>query len=416
MKKGNQQNMNLLKLLFLFIFVSALTFSVVVYIAGENALQSVLTNPNAAAQEIIDKCMEKNDSTSCYAAELGGVVRKSSLSDAIGTLESIQDVDTGTLYCHFIAHKITRAAVLKEPDNWLDLFSEIDMAGCSNGYFHGILEGYLYENPNFEINEANVSSICRKIQNVANDIPETEKAPGNCAHAIGHILLVDARGDSDMALAVCSTLKSDFRYPCFRGVFMEATEREALVMHEISTDLIWDEENTLEFQEQCSKYHKEIARACWQAIAPMYATISDGNYEQLYRFCQSPVEQKDRDLCYIEGASHMAFLLVRESVNSTDKLPKLCEPFIANINLHGSCVRGVASFVMNGSPRFIDKLHSFCAGMDSKKAHLCYREVTTQLRHNYGESAVKSFCDNARSVDKLICGDVIREKSTSDLL
>jgi hypothetical protein len=404
MKRGFYHKKNLLWLFYV-LFIAVFGFFLVSFLAKDTSRKNDFRDKDNIAQAILDKCMKTGDSSSCYSVELGKVVNARSLADAITVLKKVQEKDIDTLYCHFIAHKVTRAAVLKDPENWLDLFSQIDMAGCSNGYFHGILEGYLYKHPEFVLNATSIEKICSQIQPAASDELERDRAPGNCGHAVGHILLVESLGEIDRALVVCSSLKHEFKYPCFRGVFMETTERETLVMHEISEDLVWDKKNTLEIQELCSTFNEDIKRACLQSLAPMYATISEGNYEMLYEYCQSQRALEDKELCFIEGAGYMAFLLAREIVDTPNSLPQLCKPLFSNTQSYRSCVRGVTSYIINGSPRFIDKLHSFCSYMESQEARLCYKEVATQLSNRYGKSTLKSFCDNAPSEYKTTCTD-----------
>jgi hypothetical protein len=364
-------------------------------------------NKRSISQGIVDKCMHLSNSSSCYSEELSVVVYKKSLLDAIEALNNIQEKDATTLYCHFIAHKITRTAVLKNPESWLNLFSEIDMAGCSNGYFHGILEGYLNVNPTFVLEASSIEKMCGRIQQAAKNKLEFGRTPGNCSHAIGHVLLVEKVGSIDGALSVCSTLRDDLRYSCFRGVFMEATEREALVMHEIASDLVWDEKNTLEVQKLCDKYDGEFHRACLQSLAPMYATISGADYKKLYEYCHNQKEEEDRELCFIEGVGYMAFLLAQDTINTAAHLPPLCSPLSSKAQAYRLCIRGVASYIINASPRLVDKLHAFCSDMDSEEeTRFCYKEVTAQLFNIHGQYVFENFCDNARPQDRITCTDV----------
>jgi hypothetical protein len=117
------------------------------------------------------------------------------------------------LACHGQAHDLGQAIFAHEKDLGLALMKCRNK--CTSGCMHGILMEALKGKTFSEITGQMISFCENK------EMKEIHK-PGNCAHGIGHALVIITHNDIDESLAACSTFPDPaLGYYCATGVFME---------------------------------------------------------------------------------------------------------------------------------------------------------------------------------------------------
>ena len=80
-----------------------------------------------------------------------------------------------------------------------------------------------------------------------------------CVHIIGHVLLVQTKGNVDQAVAICSQIPLNLQKECASGIFMENFTRDNLVDHEIAPTVLWDDRTISQTEQLCRQYVGKIA-------------------------------------------------------------------------------------------------------------------------------------------------------------
>ena len=157
-------------------------------------------------------------------AELFVIARRQGIAPALRGLESLASADTALHRMgHVIAHALGRFAVARR-DGDPGVYAgcrEVFQAGCN----HGVMEGY-FASPRAATATAvapqALDSLCAKISR-----PGAARLVSlECAHGMGHGLVVRYQGDARQALGACDHLtQRDAREECHDGVFMENAVR-----------------------------------------------------------------------------------------------------------------------------------------------------------------------------------------------
>ncbi len=322
-------------------------------------------------QRIFDACQKSSELERCYGDKFWELGKNRKFEHTMDVFYSLQSVDPSTLSCHFIAHKISQAEVSKNPSLWLDVIGKIDLNSCSRGFFHGAIEGYLQLDPDFVLNKNTIVDICDKVSKRTSSNLSKSHTKSMCMHTVGHMVLVQAEGNVDNGLEICSQLSVDTEKDCYDGVFMENINRENLQLHDLAEDLDWNEDNTFQIERLCKKYSGVAAGACWEGVSEMYGSISNGDSTRLYSLCLAVPENADRENCYAKGSGFMAFLIASGKSNPKGGLTSLCKE---NDGQRNKCIQHVISYVLNSSKSYKDQILSFCDNLPADSISFCHRE------------------------------------------
>ena len=157
-------------------------------------------------------------------AELFVIARREGASQALRRLESLASTDTSYRDMgHVVAHALGRFVIAQrkgDPAVYADC-REVFQAGCN----HGVMEGY-FASPRGAQADAvapgALDSLCVTITRPA----AARLVSLECAHGMGHGLVVRYQGDVPQALGACDHLRQrDARDECHDGVFMENAVR-----------------------------------------------------------------------------------------------------------------------------------------------------------------------------------------------
>ena len=187
--------------------------------------------------------------------------------------------------CHQLVHVIGRAAG--------NLFGDVAQAYgrgdefCWSGYYHGVMEAILakigYQNVKTQLN-----TICA-------GVGATEKysfAHYNCAHGLGHGVMLVSQHELFDALTTCDSLGDGWeRESCYGGVFMEN------IMAEINPDHATKYLKTDDLLYPCTEVGPSYKQQCFLMQTSHALQVNGYNFGGVFALCDG-VETEHRATCY----------------------------------------------------------------------------------------------------------------------
>lgn len=261
--------------------------------------------------------------------------------------------------CHQIMHVIGRTAS-KEFSSVGEAFKEGD-AFCWSGYYHGIMEGFLYE--------VNVSEVPVLINSVCEDIPGKDKytfSYYNCVHGLGHGVMYITGNELFKSLQLCDNLEGWWEQEsCFGGVFME--------------NIIADLDGT---------YH-----------STKYLRKDDPLYP-----CNE-VGEKYKQSCYLMQTSYMLKLNRYDFRKGFSLCKKVDENFVE------TCYQSLGRDASGSSVYNIKKTREKCMeGSDYDQRSNCVIGAVKDFISNYHDNKeAKRFCDSLDQEYKVVCHSTGKE-------
>jgi hypothetical protein len=276
-------------------------------------------------------------------------------------------------FCHSDSHELGKLVYLRSKANLASAF-EVCQKHCMDGCFHGVLME-AFRSPNERSDE--LSHVSHEdFQKKAVEICATSaniQAPEECAHAIGHGLLVSTE-DMHRALELCSTFKiPGVGYYCSTGVFMQR-------------DIDHGEEDAkrADYTYPCSEFAGQYDVQCWRykvrQLFIKFQTSNSGSRtsrinaaEQMKEMCRG-LEKKARLGCW-HGLGNG---LYAEIIDTPEYLADLCIGDNSD-NERLACIDGAMENVSLVSARAAtqacaalgyNRLAKFCASIDGKNNSL----------------------------------------------
>lgn len=187
--------------------------------------------------------------------------------------------------CHQLVHVIGRAAGL--------LFGDVAQAYergnefCWSGYYHGVMEAILakigYQNVKTQLN-----TICA-------GVGATERysfAHYNCAHGLGHGVMLVSQHELFDALTTCDSLGDGWeRESCYGGVFMEN------IMAEINPDHATKYLKTDDLLYPCTAVGPSYKQQCFLMQTSHALQVNGYDFGGVFALCDG-VETDHRATCY----------------------------------------------------------------------------------------------------------------------
>lgn len=322
---------------------------------------------NSKAQELKDFCSDhrQNNQTKeqCYYQQFKIVGKEKGHLYAFETLTELQKIDIDAQGCHLMAHGIGSGAYERDPKNWQDLINTINPS-CSYGAVHGVIENYLANSPDRQLTKELIPQICGP------------NPRADCNHIIGHLTLVETKGDVEKALPFCDVFgDKNQRMHCLTGVFMEYQTALNLIEHGYAPRswLNWPA-RVPELEKMCRAQTGENAVACWKEIV----------HAALVKFRDDP--QKIFDLCnsaqVAEGATeckyHAIGIIVVSKRFDFDNLKTMCSIPQKEPDFQNQCYVRIAASALSTLPELKDKVSAFCRGLDTKYQRDCFYQVNLQ--------------------------------------
>ena len=353
------KKLNLLILLFLVI----LLISLLTILKLSHKL--ILPDFKKLALGLNNQCLE-DKSSRCFSNFFASFAKGHPLDESMSLLKELQKINSKTAYCHSVAHAISVAEVEKNPQKWLEGFQRVPDAECSYGYFHGIIEGKYRFSPDFKVDSKLVERVCLEIG--------SQGSRRSCAHAFGHVLLVQENADSEQALSVCEKLTSVIKSPCFQGVFMENVQRDNLSLHTITERESWDKSYLIKERSFCNGFSVDKRAECWRSLGPAVLAAFRRDLDMAVLFCQSAPDYPSRRSCSREmlGQDTINQLVSGENLNLTaDK----CSFLEGNSEEYKECVKDLVGYVLLTSKSYKNQMTLLCQNVKPEIRQECLEVV-----------------------------------------
>lgn len=304
------------------------------------------------------------------------------------------DTDFTRVGCHIIAHQLGDAAYgeyLRYGEDLSKLQFPPESVYCGYGYYHGILEHLIRDNPDFEMADAFCKMLIREHEA---DVPRIRL---NCYHAIGHGFIPEPT-DLEMwgkgthmpqpAIAACSKLEEmDARTECYQGAF------------NVIGDWMWTNQFGLKFPATdslalCREFEdREVSTACYYELSMRILPLADHDLSIAYDRYVARIEDDAIAGMVINSAAASA-LGARIADDSFISLLYECRSLPARVQKQ--CVHGLAGgFVAHGEPanEYI-KAIDFCgdAELTTAEKETCYENIVRTFKTVYAREKVAKIC------------------------
>lgn len=314
---------------------------------------------------------QSDNSGRCFSNFFTSFAKDHLLKDSRVLLQELQKINPKLIYCHSIAHSVAIAEVEKNSQNWLEIFKQVPDSECSYGYFHGVIEGKYRATPDFEVDSKFVNQVCLRM--------EREGAKRSCAHAFGHVILVQEVGNMTNALLICNNLEIIIKSSCFQGVFMENVQRDNLSFHKVINRELWNEAYLAKEKASCDEYSGDKRVECWRSLAPVILSVSGKGINGAVSFCKGAPDYASRRSCNREVLGHN---IVNELRNGSQKVSSLdiCSLFSGQDKEYGDCVKDLVGYVLLTSKSYQSQMTELCG-----KARSSVKEKCLEVVKNYSE-------------------------------
>jgi len=342
------------------------------------------SSPQSQAEEDYQHCKSKkgkgiSDQHECYGRLMEESAYRFGQEYAFEVMHELQKKDSGTIGCHFISHGVGWGMYKHDPEHWQQTMNNLSTE-CSYGALHGLLEYYISGLPDGKLTKEIAQAIC-----------PPHNALGGCGHPLGHILLVEEKGDVDRALDFCDVL-GDNKGSCYHGVFMEHHLALNLILHGFGDP---KRKNWSDFLEKdaefCKKYSEEKLNACWGRLAHSIYYRYDQDVRKIYDYCNRAPNKQAARVC--KQISFTGLYTVTHA-----NLPK----YISYCTLERSFDPGfeqvcyneyVGLLLANNKPEHATEVVPFCLGLPSSFTRDCLRMVGDNLKkYHLSTSFINNFC------------------------
>lgn len=405
--KGNRRTFAVLFFLISLVFLEALyLFSegdgidgIKEFIGNFNLSKGRPHQIQEAAQKLVDTCYTQADRWKCYQSELKKLTRQTNFLFASDTLFAGQAIDPVLRDCHVLAHLIAQEAARKNPAKWKELLlNEADIYKCGTGFLHGVIEVYIGENPNQQIDADLMHTLC--------SIFPDEFRNRSCVHLFAHLIVLRYQGDITPSLAECDrfkTLVEDIRFECYVGVFMEDHQKNIMVDHRLASPPIIDERYLNALEESCRSYAGKKGEACWHEMGEIYTKFY--NYQdpsKVYEACYTRAPRAiEKERCYTKAIVPLTLFWDR---NTPDELISVCKVYEDEPSMYDSCIHMMISTLMHYTVQYTDRAVTLCSASNIPNQAGCFSDLAGFLRRFIPAlTERKPFCEKLPSSYQNLC-------------
>lgn len=355
-----------------FIFVIAAIFIVVSSVYGINHYLNYQKQQKVIkdAIAIIESCKNHKSKEVCLATQFGVFTKTHTLKDVLMTFHAAEQLDPQVRFCHLTAHKISIAEVEKNPENWLQLFNQVDPVACSRGFFHGILEGHMQTNPDFVLNEKTMPKICTDVTSSIKNNYQVKEYRNNCIHSLAHILLVQESANVQSAIDMCKKItESEDQTQCYYGVFMEDKQRQNLQQHGYGSASQNGFKKIEDYINECNGYTDTLHETCWLSLAWTMYQLKGESIKQTFEACNQATTAKASVNCFTRSVGIK--IGVEASNNKNMSTQDYCVYYLSKPDQYDACVKKIAAFMTELSFEFEPIAKQFCSKVKSDKQEMC---------------------------------------------
>ncbi|HEX2188232.1 MAG TPA: hypothetical protein VHG51_05005, partial [Longimicrobiaceae bacterium] len=332
----------------------------------------------------------------CYDEALQGVLRAQGVRPAMEALNAVVARDRNVARdAHVYAHGIGIAAFAgaERVGETFATCTPEHQSGC----YHGVVQAYFVDarRAGGELTTDVVNALCR-------DWRPGEGASGDrwlqfqCAHGMGHGLVMFEGHDLPKALRGCDLLRSDFeRETCYQGAFMENIVN-AIMPHHPAGTLAHGEHGAAAGHDAhgghgaapasayraldpddllypCSTLAERYWSGCYSMQTSAMLHHTGGDVERVARECER-VPERMRTTCFLSLGRDISGMTTQDRAGSREMCAR-----VAGAADRAWCHVGVATNMLNVTARAADGL-DYCRELPpgENKAH-CYELVGGQL-------------------------------------
>ncbi len=349
---------------------------------------------------------EEVNKKECWEFTLSQAVEEGGVTKAFEIFTHLYESDPqfASDGCHWYSHKIGDASYadyLTHKD-----FSKVQFPDsssyCGYGYYHGFLEHYLRDTPDFE----DVVGICNElIKNRSEDLPRIRL---NCFHAIGHGFVQepsdtgmwgDAQAFVQTGIDVCRKLeKDDERMECLQGAFN-------VISDWIYTDNYGLEPDPNDPMKLCrTQANYEETLACYYELSMKLNIYTKNGLLEFYNLYVKDIED-DEIADVIIGP--LVAAVMQELISEDDHIPLLYECRSLPERVQVACLKGITGgFVAHGEPtKEYVKAITFCSSsvLTSDEKSICYWNIMRTFRGVYMDKVIEQICPLLESEYQYLC-------------
>lgn len=331
------------------------------------------SSPESLASELKGLCTQNQMSKeTCYSKEFKKVAKDNGAEYSFRALAILQSLDPDAIGCHLIAHGIGSGTYEHDPEDWQNQLRSINQS-CNYGAMHGIIENYIGSLPDKKLTEEIMLTICGT------------NPRADCNHIVGHLTLVETRGNVEDALKLCQIFTDDYqREFCLTGVFMEHQTALNLIEHGYAPKswLNWPA-RVDELAKMCRSQSGENAIACWEEIVHAALVKFHNDPKTIFDFCSTSQVSEGSKKC----RRHSIGIMAAGKNFEIDTLKSMCLlPQKNDPSFEGDCYVQLVSSMLSTIPQAKDKAEIFCNGLDKNYQPACLAQVSgiggQQIRGN----------------------------------
>lgn len=355
-------------------------------------------NPiEALALSALNSCNDLNrprtmNKETCYSKKFEDISFNNGANYAYKVLFELQKMDKDALGCHFIGHGIGYGAYKRNPEDWQKQINTINPA-CSYGSVHGTIELYVDDLPEGKFTKELLPTLCGP------------KPRADCNHIIGHLTLVETRGDIDKGLDMCSIFKDDRqRFFCLTGVFMEHQTALNLINHGLAPKswLNWPA-RVDDLEIMCRSYKGENATACWKEISHAALMKFKHDPKKIFDFCNSAQVERGAWEC----KRHSLGIINAAKNYDIESLKNICtikQP-PNDPRFEGDCYINLVSSKLYTLPaQQVKDTIPFCASLKTEFRSSCFRQIGRALiAQSTSKNLIEEICSTAPTEFKTQC-------------
>lgn len=304
------------------------------------------------------------------------------------------DPDFAAVGCHLMAHQIGDYAYgeyLRQGKDISAFQFPAESTYCGYGYYHGILEHLIRDNPNF----ADADAFCKAL--IAKHEDELPRIRLNCYHALGHGFVPEpteiaqwgnVEALTQPAIEACNQLSAgDARVECLQGIF------------NVIGDWMWHFEFGLAFNREdpfsvCRAFaSEEVSDACYYEISMRVAPLVGDTLVNVYHSYVASIPDD-----YIAGTviHSVAAGVIGQHITETTFTSYIQECHRLPVRVQKECVKGLAGgFVAHGEPgvEYV-KAIAFCkdAELTLEERDICNENIIRTFKGAYPKEKVAVVC------------------------
>ena len=331
------------------------------------------------AEAIVNSCAEVKNKETCYIKQFNTFSQKNSLNQSLQVLKEVQKNDSAANFCHIIAHKISNNEVSKNPQKWMAILGQVPPLECNMGFFHGVIEGHMQTNPAFIINDFNMLTTCKEVQNSVKSSLQKQYL-NDCIHTMAHILLVQFEAKVEPALAVCKKLEGELRRECSYGVFMEDAQRQNLVLHGYKTHGELGFNDRVFYINECNNYEDIEQITCWVSKGWIFYRIEKANPQKIFEDCIQAELSEGFLGCYEKGLGISIAIDKTQNINLIP-IKDYCIQLESD-QLYEKCNLNLISFLLSISNVFNEFSYTYCSFTKDNFQNACINYIDKIIKTN----------------------------------